>query len=87
MDLNIISQKQLPVIYKGIPMDFNFRLDLLVEQKVVVELKAVEAIDDVHMAQMMTYLKLTNNKLGLIVNFNVPLLKHGIKRIIHGKLE
>jgi GxxExxY protein len=77
----------LPVIYKGIPMDFNFRLDLLVEQKVIIELKAVEEISNVHIAQMMTYLKLTENKLGLIINFNAALLKHGIKRVISGVLE
>jgi GxxExxY protein len=62
--LNVISQKQSPVIYKGITMDFNYRIDLHAEQKAVIELKAVEEINNVHIAQMMTYLKLTENKVG-----------------------
>jgi GxxExxY protein len=87
MRLNVVSQKQLPVSYKGNIIDCGFRLDLLVEGKVIVELKAVAEMNAVHMAQMITYLKLTNNKLGLIINFNVLLLKQGIKRVINGVLD
>lgn len=79
-------QKELskPVAYKGILMDCNLRLDFLVEQKVVVELKAVDRISPVHKAQVWTYLKLTECKLGLLVNFNVTVLKNGIERVVLG---
>jgi GxxExxY protein len=72
----------LPIEYKGIRLTSEYRLDLLVEGKVVVELKAVAAINDVHKAQLLTYLKLTGCKVGLLINFNVSLLKHGIERLI-----
>jgi GxxExxY protein len=85
--LNVISQKPLPVVYKENIMDCGFRPDLLVEEKVIVELKSVDQMNSVHMAQMITYLKLSNNKLGLLINFNVVLLKNGIKRVISGVLE
>jgi GxxExxY protein len=81
--LNVIQQQPLPVIYKEVKMDMGFRLDLWVENKVVIEVKAAEALNDVHMAQILTYLKLTNNKLGLLINFNVPLIKQGIRRVVN----
>lgn len=73
-------EKPFPVEYKGILIDCGFRLDFLVENKVVVELKAVGKIDPVHEAQLMTYLRLTGCKIGLIINFNVPILIKGIRR-------
>ncbi len=72
----------LPVIYKEVKLDHGYRLDLLVDHKVVVEIKAVEALNDVHLAQMLTYLKLGDYKLGLIINFHVTQLKKGIRRVI-----
>jgi GxxExxY protein len=79
--LLVEKQKPLPLVYKEVQLDCGYRLDLLVENKVVIEVKAVEALNDVHMAQIMTYLKLTNCKLGLLMNFNVVLIKNGIKRV------
>lgn len=74
-------QKILPVVYKSVSLG-EFRIDLVVENKIVVELKAVERNDPVFKAQLLSYLKLTGHKLGLLINFNVPLLKDGISRII-----
>ncbi len=76
-------QKPLPVVYKGLRLDCGFRLDIVVERKVVLELKAVEALLPVHEAQLLTYLKLSGMTLGLLINFNVPVLKQGLKRIVH----
>lgn len=76
-------QKPLPVKYKGIRMDSGYRLDLVVEKSVILELKSVEKILPIHEAQLLTYLKLTGLKLGLIINFNVPVLKGGLKRIVN----
>ncbi len=81
--LDVLQQHPLPVIYKEVQLDLGFRLDLWLDRKVIVELKAVEALNDIHMAQILTYLKLTNTKLGLLINFNVPLIKHGIKRVVN----
>lgn len=78
----VVKERPMPVIYKNIRLDHGYRLDLLVENKVVVEIKTVEALHDVHTAQLLTYLKLGNYKLGLLLNFHVTLLKHGIKRVI-----
>lgn len=76
-------QKPLPVIYKGVKVDCGFRLDLVVDDLVIVELKSVAEINDVHNAQLLTYLKLTDRRLGLLLNFNVKRLQHGIKRIVN----
>ncbi len=76
-------QKSLPVEYKGIRIDSGYRLDLVVEKSVIVELKSVEKILPIHEAQLLTYLKLTGLKLGLTINFNVPILKEGLKRIVN----
>jgi GxxExxY protein len=76
-------QKPLPVHYKGVNLDCGYRLDLVVEHKLVVELKAVESLLPVHEAQLLTYLKLSGLTLGLLINFNVPVLKSGIKRIVN----
>ena len=87
LDLRGIDFKRqvpLPLNYKGLKLDCGYRLDLLVEDKVIVELKTVEAIAPIHEAQMLTYLKLRDMRLGLIINFNVRLLVEGIKRIVNG---
>lgn len=73
-------EKPLPIVYKGTQLDCGYRLDFLVEDKVVVELKAVEQLLPIHEAQLLTYLKISGCKVGLLINFNVPLLKRGIKR-------
>ncbi len=77
--LKIQKEKALPVIYKDIKLDQGYRIDILVENKVVIELKTVEFFTDVHSAQILTYLKLGEYKLGLLINFHVSLLKNGIK--------
>lgn len=80
--LNVDRQVALPVIYEGLRLDAGYRIDLIVEDEVIVELKAVEALAPVHKAQIMTYLKLSGLKLGLLLNFNVDDMKKGIKRVI-----
>jgi GxxExxY protein len=80
--LKAIKQKQLPLIYDGIKLDAGYRIDILVEDKLIIEIKASESLTDVHLAQVITYLKLSKNKLGLLVNFNVTLIKNGIKRVV-----
>jgi len=75
-------EKPLPVEYKGLQLDCGYRLDFIVDGKVVVELKAVDKIHPVHEAQLLTYLKLTGCRVGLLINFNVPVLKNGIKRMV-----
>ncbi len=80
--LKVEKEKPLPVVYKEIKLDQGYRIDLLVENKVVIELKTVEAFTDVHMAQILTYLKFGHYKLGLLLNFNVSYLKNGIKRFV-----
>ncbi len=80
--LSFERQKVLPVEYKGAKLDCGYRLDLVVEQKVVVEIKAVEKLMPVYTAQVLTYLKLSGLKLGLLINFNVPVIRDGIKRLI-----
>ena len=80
--LSFQSQFPVPVNYKGVRLDIELRLDLLVEDCVLVELKSVERIVPVFEAQLLTYLRLTGKRLGLLINFNVPLIKDGIKRIV-----
>jgi GxxExxY protein len=86
---NLIAERQkvLPVYYEGMLMETSYRIDIIVENKLILELKAVESINDLHLAQLLTYLKLSNCKLGMLINFNVPLFKNGVKRVINGKLE
>jgi len=81
--LNVIKEKPMPIIYKEIKLDHGYRIDLLVENKVVIEIKTVESFTDVHTAHVLTYLKLGNYRLGLLLNFHVASLKNGIKRIIN----
>lgn len=80
--LKFEKQVALPLTYEGMTIDGGLRLDLLVENKVVVELKAVESLLKVHQAQVKTYLKLSGHTLGLLINFNVPLIKDGIERVV-----
>lgn len=81
--LNVERQKGIPVVYDSIKMELGFRADIIVENKVIIELKSIEAIAPVHTKQLLTYLKLTGLKLGLLVNFNEALIKDGIKRIVN----
>mgnify|MGYP001270383695 FL=1 len=80
--LNVEKQKSLPLTYKGLLLESRLRIDILVENQIIIELKAVEELNDVHLAQTLTYLKLSGCKLALLVNFNVAHLKNGIKRVI-----
>ena len=80
--LKVEKQIPLPLIYKEVKLNAGYRIDLLVEKKVIVEIKSVESLADIHMAQILTYLKLSGCKLGLLANFNVRHLKDGIKRVI-----
>lgn len=77
------KQYGIPIVYKGIQIDCGYRIDILVEDIVVIELKAVNELLPIHRAQLLTYLKLTRLKLGLLINFNVPVLKSGIKRVVN----
>lgn len=80
--LTVEKQIKLPVIYDGVVLDAGMRLDLWIERKLIIEVKTVENLLPVHQAQLLTYLKLTQNRLGLLMNFNVPLIRTGIKRIV-----
>ena len=82
-ELKVERQKPLPLVYKGVFLDCGYRIDLLAEGKVIVEIKTVELLTNVHLAQMITYLKLSQCKLGFLINFNVRLLKEGIKRVVN----
>lgn len=81
--LVVEKQKALPLSYKEIKLESAYRIDLLVKNKVIIELKAVDAFNEIHMAQVITYLKLSGCKLGLLLNFNVSSMKDGIKRIVN----
>ncbi len=81
--LKVEKEKALPLIYEEVKLDVGYRIDLLVEDKVIVELKSVTELNDIHIAQVLTYLKLSGCKLGLLINFNVLSLKQGIKRIVN----
>lgn len=86
MGLSVKSQLEFPIIYKGKSLEKTFRIDLLVEDSIIIELKAVEQIQPVHEVQLLTYLRLTDKRLGLLINFNVPVLRKGICRVINGKI-
>ena len=85
-DLKVEKQKQLPLIYEEVRLDVGYRIDIIIEDKFIVEVKSVESLTDVHLAQLLTYLRLSNCKLGLLINFNVSLLKNGVRRVINGTL-
>ncbi|GAB2582038.1 GxxExxY protein [Spirosoma areae] len=82
-DLFVERQKTLPIVYESIKLDAGYRVDLIIERKLIIELKAVEVLTDVHLAQVMTYLRLSGCRLGLLVNFNVTLLKNGMRRVVN----
>jgi GxxExxY protein len=82
--LKVEKEKSMPLVFEEVKLECGYRIDLLVENKVVIEIKSLEALNDVHLAQTLTYLKLGNYKLGLLINFKVALLKHGIKRVANG---
>lgn len=81
--LSVEKQKSLPLIYDEIRLDIGYRIDIIIENKLILEIKSVASLTDVHFAQLLTYLKLTNCKLGLLINFNVVLIKNGIRRIVN----
>ncbi|HLH17304.1 MAG TPA: GxxExxY protein [Bryobacteraceae bacterium] len=83
LGLQFARQVDLPVSYKGVKLDCGYRLDLVVEGEVIVELKAVEELAPVHSAQLLTYLKLSGKKVGLLMNFNEPVLRRGLKRLVN----
>lgn len=85
--IQVEKEKSMPLLYEEVKLDCGYRIDLLVENKLVIEIKSVDALNDIHLAQTLTYLKLGNYKLGLLINFNTVLLKSGIKRIINGNLS
>lgn len=82
--LSVEKQKPLPLVYQEVKLDAGYRVDLFVERKLIIELKAVESLNDLHMAQILTYLKLSNCKLGLLINFNTVLFKNGVRRVVNG---
>jgi GxxExxY protein len=84
--LKVEKEKAMPLVFEDVRLECGYRMDLLVENKLVIEIKSVDALNDVHLAQTLTYMKLGNFKLGLLIDFNVVLLKYGIKRVINGSL-
>jgi GxxExxY protein len=85
--LTVERQKALPVIYRDVKLDAGYRLDILVEHSVIVEVKAVEQMAPIHQAQLLSYLKLSGCKVGLLINFNVKVLKQGIQRVVNNYPE
>jgi GxxExxY protein len=85
--LAVETEVVLPLTFKGVKLDAGYRIDLWIERKVILEVKSVEALHSIHTAQLLTYLKLTDNRLGLLVNFNEKLVRDGIKRVVNGLSE
>ena len=85
--LTVSQQLAIPILYKGVRMPNDLRLDILVDDRIIVEVKAVEEFHPVHQAQLLTYLKLTDKRVGLLLNFNSPVLSKGIKRMMNGYLK
>lgn len=85
--LFVEKQKPMPLIYEDVKLEVGYRLDLLVEKSVVIEVKSCEALNDVHLAQVLTYLKLSNCRLGLLINFNTNLFKYGYRRVLNGNVS
>lgn len=83
MGLSIETQVALPLVYREVKLDVGYRLDIWVERKFIIEVKAVSELHPIHLAQMLSYLKLTGNKLGRVINFNSPLLKHAMQRVVN----
>jgi GxxExxY protein len=85
--LRVVRQSEVPVVYQGTRIEAGFRADLIVDDQVIVEVKSVETLAPVHKKQLLTYLRLANKRLGLLINFNVVLIKDGITRIVNGLQE
>lgn len=81
--INAASQVAVPLVYKGFELSKEFRIDILVENEIVLELKATETVSPTHVAQIISYLKLTDKRLGYLINFNVPLMKNGVQRFVN----
>ncbi len=81
------QQKPLPIFYKGNKLDGGYRLDLVVDEKVIVEIKSIDSLASIHEAQLLSYLRLSGFKVGLLINFNVKMLKHGIRRLVNGYFQ
>ena len=84
LGLKVERQKSIPLVYEDLKMECGFRCDLMINGILIIEIKAIDQFDDIHIAEVLTYLKLTNTKLGLLLNFNVLKLKDGIKRVVNG---
>jgi len=82
--LDVRKELPLPLVYEDVRLEVGYRVDLMIENKFIVEIKSVEALNDVHLAQILTYLRLSDTKLGFLINFNVAQLKKGIKRVVNG---
>ena len=82
-NLSVQKQKSLPLIYEDVKLEIGYRIDIIIEDKLILEIKSVEALNDIHFAQLLTYLKLTECKLGMLINFNVILIKNGIRRVVN----
>jgi len=82
--LSVEKEKPLPLVYEEVKLDCGYRMDLVVENRIIVKIKSVETLTDIHLAQVLTYLKLTNNRFGLLINFNVLKLKDRVKRVVNG---
>ena len=84
LNINVEKQKALPLVYENVKLECGYRIDLLVDRCVVVEIKSIEELGPIHFSQTLTYLKLSNNRIGLLINFNVVKLKDGLRRIVNG---
>jgi GxxExxY protein len=84
--LYVEKEKPLPLVYEEVKLDAGYRIDIMLEKKFIVEVKSVDQLNNIHLAQLLTYLKLSDCKLGLLINFNVLLIKNGIRRVINGTL-
>ena len=86
-DLKVVRQLPVPLVYEGIQFEHGYQLDLLVDDKVIVEVKSIEQVAGIHKKQLLTYLRLADKRLGLLINFNVELIKNGISRVVNGLEE
>ena len=82
--LKVEKEKPIPLIYNDVKLECGYRADLIVEERIIIEIKSIEQLNDIHLAQVLTYLRLSNNRFGLLINFNVTLLKNGLKRVANG---
>ena len=82
-NLIVEKQKPLPLIYEDVKLEIGYRVDLIIENKVIIEIKSVDTLNDIHLAQVLTYLKLSDCRLGMLINFNVTLIKNGIRRVVN----